>query len=402
MTGARRVAAVAALALAVVGRAQAAPPPSPNLPEALLVAKAALDENGFFLKDGPEPAAALEAQWVAVRGWAADWLRSRPTAPPAAAAVALKAATGFDVSAVRLDARSQLFAVTDDPLGDAFILRRGENGRVTTAWAIEAPGAAEAGAFPLVEAWSPSRASDSCGAHRPSTAAARCGPLTAEVAVLRPEADGAARFVLHGVYAQEMGATGGQLVSVWRWDGARAEPLLARTFTFMADQAQPLVDVRGSGLRVGGKDDWRQIFACGACDGRQARTDVVLPAKGAAWGPTVSLTPELDAVDALYDAVVHGRATGGLADPAAAAVVRTQVAALRSASPVKPGESIDWTLGMLGAYRLDAQGSRRSLCLETDNGGSQRFTLARVGGAWRILAVTSATEGACEGKGAKS
>ena len=397
------VLAVAGL-LVMAGGASAAAPSTVDLRAAFKAADAGTDNQ--FLKDGPAPAAALERQWTTVRAWLGEWLRLHPAAPANAAALALTAAGGgpdeIGVTAERLEAQSLLIAVTRGSLGDAFILRRGADGRVTTAWTVEAPGAAQAAAFPAVDAWSPSRAGGSCREHHPRGEAQACGPLTATAGVLKPEASGARRFYLNGVYGQDMGATGGQLVTVWRWDGRAAQPLLARSFGFTVEQAQPLVAVDAAGLCVGAKGDWRQLFACGSCEGRQTTTEVLLPARGAAWGPTLSRTPEVDAVDALYDRIAHGRTAGDLAAPAVIAVVHAQVDAARAArtGDSKPSELL--AMSMLSSWKVAADGPRRALCIDTDDLGPQVFTLARAASTWRVEAVRMAGDQACEGRGSHS
>lgn len=387
--------------LGAAGSARAAPPSTADLRTAVKAAAAGLDNA--FLKDGPGPAAAVQREWISARAWLGEWMRLHPAAPAPAAAAALQAAVGvrpdaFEVTAAALDARSLLVTATSGSLGDAFILRRGDDGRVVTAWAVEAPGAAAAAAYPAIQAWSPSRADSGCGERRPRADRAACGPLTAGAGVLPAEADGARRFYLDGIYGQDAGATGGQLVTVWRWDGRVATPLLARTFSFMIDQSQPLVAVDARHMRVGSKGDWRETFACGGCEGRQTTTEVVLPDRGASWGAATSLTPEVDAVDALYDRVAHGRPADDLAEPAVLAAVRAQVRASRAETPPGKDDPYPSVLSMLMSWKATSQGGRRLLCLSTDT-GAQLFTLVRAGGGLRVTAVRGVDEKTCEGAG---
>jgi hypothetical protein len=225
-----------------------------------------------------------------------------------------------------------------------------------------------------------------------------CGPLSAALTRLSDEADGSRRFAVTGVYSQEAGATVGVQVSVWRWNGRAAEPLLALAFAQMLDD--PIIAKATPGrLVLHAKGDLRRMFSCGACSGRQEEIDIDLPARGARIAGRRSLEPELDLVDALYDRLFRRQPTDDLATPAAAARLAPIVDA-RLAEARKAG--LDPTLGM-ASWRLTRRDGAETLCLSADDlDAPQLFTIERRGQALKVTAVRDAPDHACDGPDARS
>lgn len=352
--------------------------------------------DGFFLDPEPGAPGLLEAQWGAVRRWLAAWLDEHPRAGPAEIAAAAKGDKDLELTAVRLDDDALLVSAETGAFGTAFILRRAADGRHVTALALDEPATFAAPAPPQVAAWRSDRAGSNCRDNRPFARWAECGPLAPQLVRLADEAGGARRFAVIGTYAQEAGATQGLQVSFWRWNGRTAEPLRAATFSQMADD--PVVARTGPhALVLRAKGDWTRLFACGACSGRRTELTFALPPQGVDAPASRSLTPELDRVDALYDALFRGRPTSGLADPAVAH-------ALADTVRQEEGEALRLklrtaSLGLLDGWRLERGPSSDTLCLETDGAGAQVFALDRR--SLRITAVRPAKPGACEGEGSR-
>ena len=398
-----------AAAAALTVSAMASPPvraaDRPDLAEATRGLKAAMAataehtrrNDGFFLDAAPGSPRLLEVQWAAVRRWSQAWMNDRPDASEAQFEAAAKHDAGLEVSAVRLDRTSLLIGAQVDELGTAFVLRRAADGGFVAAMAIDEPGTWGGGGPPDLAAWRSDRASFSC---RIATKAGPiCGPLAPQLLRLPDEADGARRFAVLGSYAQEAGATQGFQLSVWRWDGRAATPLLAFAFAQMADN--PVIAGQGpASLVLHAKDDFKRMFACGSCSGRQVEITVALPAQGASRGAMRSLVPDLDLVDDLYDRLFRSQPYADLATDQAAQALATTVKARREDASRSHEPA---TLGLILGWRLGHTGGGDTLCLSADNLESpQLFRIEQHAGSRRIISVSQTSAAACEGPGSNS
>ena len=116
---------------------------------------------------------------------------------------------------------------------------------------------------------------------------------------LPDDGEGAPRFFIDAGYEQIAGGTTGHQLSFWRWRDHRAGVLRTVDYVMGGDFAGQGVSLEGDIIRIGQKSHWQNLFACGGCDGRQmVRTLRITPAEIVDLG-TVSLTPELDSLDAL-------------------------------------------------------------------------------------------------------
>ena len=357
-------------------------------------------DDGFALDATPGAAGVLEAQWAAVRRWTALWLADHPGASPKDLSAAAKSAAGLELDSLKLDSASLLVTAESEALGTAFVLRRGADGRYVTATAFDEPGTWGGGGPPELAAWRSDRASGRCHADRSKAGWAACGPITPAAATRLPdEADGARRFAVVGRYVKEMGATDSYQLSIWRWSGRAAEPLLTYTLAQMADE--PVIAGVGSGrLAVREKGEFKRIDTCGACSGRQLEVTFDLPGRGARPAGTRSLVPELDAVDDLYDRMFRSAPTDDLALPAVARALRATVQARRAEAARYRS---DPRLGMLMSWQVSHAAGGTNLCLSIDAlGASQRFTLAPRGATPLIKAVVVPFASDCSGPGARS
>ncbi|HWG75440.1 MAG TPA: DUF6794 domain-containing protein [Steroidobacteraceae bacterium] len=158
---------------------------------------------------------------------------------------------------------------------------------------------------------------------RPKAGVRPCAPQI--IGVLPPDAHGLPRFYVQAVYAQSGGATRDSQLSVWRWDGRTATPIYVTSFATGGDAEGQGVSVDGDTLRIGTKSEFKALWSCGSCDGRQiARRLRLLPDDHVDDLGTMSLVPELDVIDEVYSDIRDGRASEELVSaPARSFMERT-------------------------------------------------------------------------------
>jgi hypothetical protein len=319
----------------------------------------------------------LANQWEALRSSAQTWLNETRQPSEAAFATALrKVNKDLTGQLLPLDSSSYLVAIGRGSFGTAFILRR-EGREFRTKWSITEPLPNGAPGADVLAVWSLRRWKTS----GPYAACAQLGhPRTS---VLSADAQGRPRFYLAATYAQDMGGTMAGQISFWRWNGRSAEPLLARGFAFAIDQdATERLD--GDTVRVRVKDEHKRMFACGQCNGRQRDWIFRVGAQRIADLGKTSLVPELDLVDDVVDRLLTRRAANDLAAPQAVALLKAQLREARQADMLSSPE----TLGMYD-YWVRPVGAMRQLCLATDFGFVDLFTISRKSGKLRIVAAKS-------------
>jgi len=300
-------------------------------------------------------------------------------------------AAGLDKSlgakASSLGGGAWVVAAGNGSFGTVFALKP-QAGHLVDAWSLAAP---QPGRYPALAAWRADRSRPRCKGEE------GCGPLTASVRLLPAEADGSARFLVLGTYTFPMGATAGGQLSVWRWRPTGAEPLLVKAFGFMIDDPA-LLPIAGSTIRLRVKEEWKHLFACGGCSGRQVEWRWHLAGKGLRPLGSRSLVPELDLVDALIGRIAARRGTADLAEPAAARAVRRLLEASGDPGPVgtSPG-------GMLNGWTRRTMGSHVVVCLSADAISTATYTFSRAARRLRLVRVVPRpeTKTPC-GKGAHS
>jgi hypothetical protein len=140
-------------------------------------------------------------------------------------------------------------------------------------------------------------------------------------AALPPAADGAARFYVEAAYAQAAGATRGNQLSLWRWKDGEMEAFSRTDFATGGDAPQG-VALAGDKLEITGKGFWSHFMVCGACDGRQEQHLLRVTPTGVVDLGMITLTPELDALDALLGRLADNSPTDDIAAPEAAALLK--------------------------------------------------------------------------------
>ncbi len=131
------------------------------------------------------------------------------------------------------------------------------------------------------------------GAPERPCAGTAIGPLSAT-------SGGGPRFYVVADYAQVAGGTRGHQLSLWQWKDGKAELFYQNDFATAGDAPQGAT-VSGDEINITSKWRWSNISVCGACEGRQLVHQVRVTATGTQDLGLTSLTPELDAIDALLN-----------------------------------------------------------------------------------------------------
>ena len=329
------------------------------------------------------PALAAPTSWTANEAVVAGLLDKGAGATELKAAFASRDKT-IDVSALRLGDRAWLVTLSRfEDSADVFVLTQ-TAARYATAWRL---GEAEAGAggdlAPLL-AWTPAGAAADCRDRAGDANWANCGPIAPDIGSLPSTATGAPRFWLIGTYAQEAGETESAQLSLWRWDGKAAAPLLVRPYQFKIEEDEGL-SVSGDAIALPIKDDLKTMLVCGACSGRQRIWRFRLTPEGAADLGQRSVRPELDLADEVFDRLVTRKPLGGLAGASASRTIAVRLTA--------NGASGRWPMGMLEQWMLSRDRDR--LCVATDSGGTFVFTLSRGGQRETISSARYVGDGLC-------
>jgi hypothetical protein len=328
------------------------------------------------------PALAAPTAWTAGETVVAGLLDKG--AGPAALKVAFADDKTVDVNAAQLGAGVWLVTLSRfEDSADVFVAERRPAG-YATVWRLGDFVAGADGDLRPLRAWAAAAAADACRQHLPDADWADCGPIAPQVGRLPNSARGRPRFWLLGTYAQEAGETESAQLSLWRWDGKAASPLLVRTFQFRIEEDGGPIVV-GNILRLSVKDDFETMLSCGACSGRQRVWRFRLTAEGAQDLGERSLTPELDLADDVFDRAAHHRPLASLADPSVARTIAARLADIETQSK--------WPMGTLEEWLLSQD--RRSLCLATDGGGTWLLTLARRHGSLVATRVRYLGDGLC-------
>jgi hypothetical protein len=203
--------------------------------------------------------------------------------------------------------------------------------------------------------------------------------------MLPEDAKGHPRFYIDGTYAQSAGGTVGAQTSVWLWNGKTAEPLIAKAYALMIDQA---VGTRAEGdlLKVQEKKFFRSFSSCGGCEERQTDWIIRLTPDGIEDLGEKSVVPELDAVDELFYRVIHRKSAIDVATPAATEAAGEIVRGAREEKSRKQWEKFP-SLGMMMGWKVRDEPGGKILCLSILDAGSHLFTLRSVEGRLFIAGV---------------
>lgn len=359
------------LALGVLFATPLAPADEQNLAKAYQDAWHAADRHsdGFYLDTTDEGRDALEHRWELGAQWASAVLDGHAGATPEElSTIALN--NGFTL--LPLDADSWLVSMGKQE-GDfsAFAILKKMGGRFRAVWTSWHDGAADTH-YPALQAWSAAGARSDCRDKLGDGPWAQCGPLYSTATLLPKDAKGRARFYVDAGYVQQMGATVGGQLSIWAWDGQTLTPLALPTYSFTVDQT---VGARFDGklLKIREKEEFKTFSSCGGCEGRQVDHVYAIDPDGVHDKGRISMTPELDVLDASLDRLHRNRPVDGLAS---AQATRAMEAILHNIS--EPGENpSDFSLGMLTIDRLHKVKGATELCFQSDPTDVYIFTLTK-------------------------
>ncbi|WP_442679767.1 hypothetical protein ACSBM8_00750 [Sphingomonas sp. ASY06-1R] len=340
--------------------------------------------DGIGIDNSPAAIDALRAQWAAARAVALDALNRRPAGTPAALARYAKPA-GLALDATPLDRDTFLVSAGSGAFATVFLLHRPANGSYRAALAFDNLPPATLRTHSALAAWSPASIGSKCQSGPGAEAWSRCGPQgLVRVIPLSKETTGARRFAVIGDYVTSAGGTEAYQLSIWRWDGRAATPLLVRTMTQSIEEPL-IVRTDKSGFTLRRRDEFEGFGCGGPCVGRQMELRFDMPPVGATPPRVRSLDPDVDLVDQVFARLSAHQPTADLAAPAVVAHIK------------------DLDVGGVGPWRMLGTGrTGRRLCLDAIGFDRPRiFHIAtRAGRPW-IAQVTVAQPHACDGRGSK-
>jgi hypothetical protein len=322
----------------------------------------------------PTSAPALEREWTIAAGWLAASVDGAATIDAKRAAEALhRLDPALDTETLPLTPGVVAVSLGHDQLGTVVVFANSD-GHWRAVWNIREE--AELGRFPLLGAWTAAGAKDNCRDRKADGAWDRCGAMNiASLSALPADSQGRPRFFVDSNYAQIAGETESYQLSIWTWDGSGAVPQLVKPYAQMLETVRSTKPENGL-LHIDTKEEFRTFFSCGACEGRQMVWTIRIKPDGVEDLGATSTMPELDAVDALFDAMAHGQSTANLA---AVKMVATLAPIVRQAKA--DSSAIDknyFSLGMLEDHDISHNGGKTTVCfLADDSSHYLLFTLER-------------------------
>ena len=345
--------------------------------------------HGSWIDDDPESPGLLARQWSLAGEWVAAWLNTHPHAGPAGVRAAVRELAPSSTPQYLILSATTSLVASPSPIGNVFIVSKsGSDYRV--AWNIARRQQASGKSAEVPAAWRAENARyDDRGPYAEASGSAG-SVVPMRLRILASDAKGHARFYIEGIYAQSAGATVGAQISLWVWDGVTARPQLTRDYPVMIDQKVG-TRMEGGLLKVQQKKSFRTFFSCGSCEGRQTDWIVRITPDGMKELGEKSAVPELDAVDELFYRVINGKSASDIAAPA---VIET---ATHIVDTARAGESDkDWkefpSLGMMGEWSVISNRNGEVLCLDTDDIGTDLFTLRPGGDGFFVTDVRETNE----------
>lgn len=200
------------------------------------------------------------------------------------------------------------------------------------------------------------------------------GPLHGGVRLLAPDASGAPRFAVDAepMGFLVMGCTQAFQLSLWRWDGARAQPLLMKCYhqSICAEEADhvPSKAWLANGVRIPVKASTQTMFPFGSATEPQAIWTISVNPDGVEDLGEKWSEPDLQFVDGALARLLRKEDTADSIDPYVAAALYGKLAPrVRD-----PGGSV--SIGMLGRFSVRVTDEGRIATMH--GGGSGDVTVA--------------------------
>lgn len=314
-------------------------------------------------------------QWSLLEAWVAQQspppLTQLSTAAAPYAPLIARLDPSLEVHTLDLGADATLLAIQQRGLGYVAIVQKGVSAPV---WRVD-----------RIPDKSPAAASLSCW--RAEAGMFPCAPW--RVGLLSADAQGRRRFYIEAEHAQPAGATVSHQLSVWRWDGGVATALYVTSYAVVREAQAEGVRIAGDVITIERKDHFRTLLACESCDGRQLAQRLQLtPADQVQALETVSLTPELDLIDALLSRIRAGQPAVDLAEPAVTGLIKSWW-----------GEAQQLGVLMSEPQTVTTVDGQRTLCFRADvlPGVAlppMLFTFAGLGAGLRAIAAQEGDAGA--------
>jgi hypothetical protein len=295
------------------------------------------------------------------------------------------AVDGLDVSTATLDADTMVVSATLDGLGTVFVIKR-QNGEFQPVWRIRDLSSDQLTSQPLLGAHGIEGATGACNGGRMGDHPEWCGPMTAGIASLGDDDRGRPYFTVNGYYSAQQGNDVGYELSVWRWDGSSAVPVLVGGYGQTLEIAVGLT-FQAPFLSLHVKDGFQTFYVTAPEPGRQMTWTILMVGDGVRDLGKTTEVPELDAVDALLARILRGGDTDDIAAPKVRATLEDALEKQNIAVDRGPNADIDAALGELDDSVLARRRKSESLCFSTDNLGFFRFTLRRKNGVTFISKV---------------
>jgi hypothetical protein len=326
-------------------------------------ANLAKHSDGFSLDESPDAVPALNALWVAMQAWAVDYLNRHPKATPhdveADAPIidpdnSFKAASispGLYGISVRYLQIGNVFLVGQHNSGNAVLwdIRNSEPPHTLIGWNTKAA--------------------------RPCS---KCRAAYGEIHPLPADNAGNSRFYVDGGYAQEAGAAYGKLLSIWVWNGKTAQAALRKDYAVTADDEE--LFYAGNLIKITVKDEYRMMFSCGACSGRQLHWTIRIGRDRVDDLGLKPDIPEMDTVDEVFFRLWKSKPATSLAAPPVLAKMKAIVDHARKLDQKNPD------LGLLTMTTVEQRKGSSILTVSINNEDAlqMRFTVERKNGGFYL------------------
>lgn len=273
------------------------------------------------------------------------------------------------------------------PAGTVFAIAR-QPQKAAMIWAISQEGAQTNDPRHLLASWHASRAGNAC-VNRNRYSSGICGPLTSvSLGSLPPNRNGDARFFIKATYSKDMGGTLDEQISVWSLkDQIPALEWINLYAQSGYDEAIPNgIEFKGGMLLVAEKHEFKTFPSCGSCSGRQMIHRIRVTPDGVQDDGLVSVHPELDTLDNLFEKIANRQPATGLASQQVVNFLQPHLlAAEKQSHEVDP----NWfSVGMLIGSSFFPGVSTSSLCFQSDELGPLEFTLQRTAETYFVSHVS--------------
>jgi hypothetical protein len=299
--------------------------------------------DGFEIDNAPESARLLDRKWSLIAEWMAFNLNDRSSMTENNMEAVLKDLDpGLGGDAIKLGANSFVISVGFGEIG-AFFIISGQPKNYKVVWAVKDAAL--------------NHKND--GLSRWAVTAATKNPPFGSIGKLPKRDNGTERFYVDAEYSQRMGGTVGNQISIWEWDGVKANPVFMKDYVSFIDGTP--TKFREGMLRIHTKEPFKSLFSCGSCPESDNEWTIAVTNDGINDLGLKPLVPELEAVDELFYRIQHDKPAADLASQAV----------LAGLEDIRNGDA------MLGDWQIERKSGRTRLCIMVF--GRRLFTMHQSG-----------------------